>query len=108
MSDRILPVEFSSLDPFAAWCLRTETERNNKRLASTFADISAFADAILPQVEAITAYIDARQAEGELSDEGLRLYYMLLFARGGCSGNRGLRSTGCGHRRLRIGSFHPR
>jgi hypothetical protein len=77
MSDRILPAEFSSLDPFAAWCLRTETERNNKRLASTFADISAFADAILPQMEAITAYIDARQAEGELSDEGLRLYYML-------------------------------
>jgi hypothetical protein len=74
----MLPAEFVVLEPHSAWCLRTETERNNRRLKSSFGELSAFADAMLPQVEAITAYIDKRQAEGELNDETKRLYYMLL------------------------------
>jgi hypothetical protein len=78
MSDRVLPAAFAMLEPYAAWSLRTETERNKRRLASSFRDISGFADAILPHVEAIAAYIDAKSAEGELDDETKRLYYMLL------------------------------
>lgn len=78
MSASVLPAEFAELEVCAAWCLRTETERNNRRLMSSFADISTFADAVLPHVEAIVNYIDARQAEGDLSEEAKRLFYMLL------------------------------
>lgn len=78
MTAVVLPAPFADLEPFAAWCLATETERNGLRLCSPFAEISAFAAAALPRVEAITAYIDARAAEGELADEVKRLYYLLL------------------------------
>jgi hypothetical protein len=74
----VLPPSFAALEPYAAWGLATETERNRRRLSSTFQEISAFAEAILPQVEAISAYIDARAADGALSDETKRLYYLLL------------------------------
>jgi hypothetical protein len=78
MSDTVLPSQFSALEPYNGWALATETERNARRIGSSFAQISAFADAMLPHVEAIAAYIDARQAEGELDDETKRLFYMLL------------------------------
>jgi hypothetical protein len=78
MSIPLLPPEFAVLEPYSAWCLRTETERNAHRLKSRFAELTAFAEAILPQVEAITVYIDARQAEGELDDKTKHIYYMLL------------------------------
>ena len=64
MSDSVLPAEFAILETYKVWCLRTETERNNRRIASSFADITTFADAVLPHVGEIVAYIDARQAEG--------------------------------------------
>jgi hypothetical protein len=74
----ILPPDFAALEPFAGWCLATETERNHRRVSSRFEDIAAFADAMLPQVEAITHYLDARQAEGPLPEEARRLFHLLL------------------------------
>ena len=49
MADRLLPPEFSDLEPFAAaWCIAHEPDRYAKRLASTMDEIQAFYDAVFP------------------------------------------------------------
>jgi hypothetical protein len=58
-----LPEQFKTLQPFVAWSLATETERNRRRHQVSMDQIVAFADAILPQVDAIVAYVDAAAAE---------------------------------------------
>ncbi|WP_417586915.1 hypothetical protein [Pararhodobacter oceanensis] len=73
-----LPVKFAELSVWGAWCLATETERNARRVASSFEDISAFAMALEPHIEAICAHIDAVQAEGDLDPPTLNLFYMLM------------------------------
>ena len=52
-----LPPEFSELEPFANWCLRTEAERYAKRLASSMDDMQAFYDAAFPRLEEGTEYL---------------------------------------------------
>jgi hypothetical protein len=74
----MLPPGFETLEPFAGWCLPTETERNAKRLASSFAEITSFAEAFLPHIERVTAHLDAQGAVDGLSAPDLRLYHMLL------------------------------
>jgi hypothetical protein len=73
-----LPNEFAMLEPFAAWALTSETERNRRRLASTQAEIVGFVEAMLPQVDAIAAYLDKLPAEAKLADEPERLMCLLL------------------------------
>lgn len=58
MAERVLPETFRDLEPFAGWALATEKERNQKRLASTMAEIQAFYDTILPRMEAVIAYLN--------------------------------------------------
>jgi hypothetical protein len=78
MNSSVFPSQFAALESFSAWCLATETERNNRRLASPFQEISSFADAVLPRVDAICAYLDERSVEGPLTDNDKRLYFLLL------------------------------
>ena len=73
-----LPEQFSDLSEWDAWCLATETERNERRVKSTFEDISAFALAVEPHVESICAHVDRVQAEGELDEPTRNMFYMLL------------------------------
>lgn len=73
-----LPERFSFLSPWTEWCLRTETERNHKRVGMSFEEISAFAEAIIPHVEEICAHIDASRTEEGYDEETLNLFYMLL------------------------------
>ena len=48
----LLPTPFADLEPFAAvWCLPTEGERYDRRLASTMDELQAFYDACFPRVE---------------------------------------------------------
>jgi hypothetical protein len=55
----MLPAEFADLEPFApAWCLATEPERWERRLASTMADMQAFYDATFPRAEHALDYLD--------------------------------------------------
>ncbi|MBI3798942.1 MAG: hypothetical protein HY268_18500 [Deltaproteobacteria bacterium] len=58
MAEHVLPETFRDLEPFAGWALATEKERNQKRLASTMAEIQSFYDAILPRMEAVIAYLN--------------------------------------------------
>ena len=54
-----LPPGFADLQPFAEqWCLATEPERYEMRLATPMPDIQAFYDAVAPRAEAAMAYCD--------------------------------------------------
>ncbi|TSD49198.1 hypothetical protein FFI94_025740 [Rhodococcus sp. KBS0724] len=55
----LLPDEFSELESFAAaWCLETEAERWNMRMASSMATMQAFYDAGFPVLQDALAYCD--------------------------------------------------
>jgi hypothetical protein len=73
----LLPEPFARLMPFIGWSLATETERNALRNASDMDDILAFAQAMLADVDAIVAHLDAYPLEAMPQAEK-RLMYMLL------------------------------
>jgi hypothetical protein len=85
MSHKVLPDPFTDLEPFVdAWVLATETERNQKRLASSMTEILAFYDAMLPRMEAVLTYLSqfplGRAPEDALTlpEETRRLLYLAL------------------------------
>jgi hypothetical protein len=55
MPERQLPEPFADLEPYLAWSLATEKERQQKRVSSSMGAIQAFYDAILPRMNAIPA-----------------------------------------------------
>jgi hypothetical protein len=57
MPERQLPEPFADLEPYIAWSLATEKERQRKRVSSTMAEIQAFYDTILPRMDAIINYL---------------------------------------------------
>lgn len=59
MTTTMLPAEFTELEPFAStWCLATEPERWEQRLAGTMDELQAFYDAFFPRAEEAIAYCD--------------------------------------------------
>ena len=59
MSERLLPEAFADLEPFAAeWCLATEPERWERRLATPFEELRSFYDACFPRAEAAIQHCD--------------------------------------------------
>ena len=59
MTDRFLPTQFSELEPFAGkWCLATEDERYETRLASSMDELQALYDALEPRAEEAIQYCD--------------------------------------------------
>jgi hypothetical protein len=59
MTSGRLPAAFPDLEPFAAtWCLATEPERWERRLASTMDEMQAFYDACFPRAEEAIAHCD--------------------------------------------------
>ena len=75
MSEHVLPEIFRDLEPFAGWVLTTEKERNQKRLASTMAEMQAFYDALLPRMEAIIAYLNQFPLDA-MPGDGARLLHL--------------------------------
>ena len=74
----MLPKDFSDLEPFAAdWCLATEAERQDKRLASTMQEIQALYDAVTPQAEAAMTWLD-QYTLADLPEDALNLMYLLM------------------------------
>lgn len=55
----MLPADFADLEPFSEWCLATEDERYDKRIASSMDELQAFYDAMFPRLEDALAYLDA-------------------------------------------------
>ena len=77
MADRMLPAEFSDLEPFVAgWCLDSEPERYAKRLSSTMDEIQAFYDAMMPRAEAAIQYLEKFPLD-ELPEDAFRLLKLL-------------------------------
>jgi hypothetical protein len=73
---RMLPPEFSELEPFAAkWCLPREAERYAERLASSMEEMQAFYDACFPRLRHAMAYLD-RLPLRDLPPEGLNLLHL--------------------------------
>ena len=59
MTSPMLPAEFADLEPFAAtWCLPTEPERWERRLASSLEELQRFYDAAFPRAEAAIEHCD--------------------------------------------------
>jgi hypothetical protein len=54
-----LPAVFADLERFTdTWCLTSETERFERRLASSMADMQAFYDAFFPRLEEAIDFCD--------------------------------------------------
>jgi hypothetical protein len=72
-----LPPEFSELEPFAqTWCLASETERHERRLASSMPELQSFYDAFFPRLEEAIAYCD-KHALHELPQDVANLLLMI-------------------------------
>ena len=77
MPERMLPPEFSDLEPWVAeWCLDSEPERYAKRLSSTMEEIQAFYDAVLPRTEDAIAYLEKFPLD-DLPEDAFRLLKLL-------------------------------
>lgn len=73
----LLPAEFADLEPWAeTWCLETEPERYDRRIASTMPEMQGFYDAVVPRAEAALAYLD-RYGLDDLPDDARRLLWLL-------------------------------
>lgn len=77
MAGRLLPPEFSDLEPLVAeWCLDSEPERYAKRLSSTMDEIQAFYDAMFPRAEAAIQYLEKFPLD-DLPEDAFRLLKLL-------------------------------
>ncbi|WP_414731604.1 hypothetical protein [Williamsia sp.] len=77
MPDTLLPAEFADLERFAQdWCLGTEQERYDKRLASSMADMSEFYDAFFPRLEDGIKYCDSFPLD-ELPEDAVNLLHLV-------------------------------
>jgi hypothetical protein len=77
MPDALLPSAFAELEKYAQiWCLATETERWNARMASTMPQMQQFYDAFFPRLEEAIDYCDKFTLDG-LPEDALNLLHMI-------------------------------
>lgn len=73
----LLPSQFADLEPYAAeWCLPTEGERYDRRLASTMDELQTFYDACFPRIDEILEHCD-RYPLDEMPDDVVRLMQLV-------------------------------
>ena len=78
----LLPPEFADLEPFArTWCLATETERWDRRMASSMEELGTFYDAFFPRLEEAIEYCDTYPLDDlpEDVEHLLQLIYSLVM-----------------------------
>ncbi len=77
MPDTLLPNAFAELESYArSWCLATETERWNARMAATMPQMHEFYDAFFPRLEEAIDYCDKFGLDG-LPDDVLNLLHLI-------------------------------
>ncbi len=77
MSDALLPEQFAELEPYAAtWCLETEPERYEQRMASTMAQMQPFYDAGFPRIGEALAHCDRFPLDA-MPDDARRLLHLV-------------------------------
>lgn len=75
---RVLPEKFAELEPWVdTWCLRTERERNNRRIESELVELQRFYDAMLPWMDEILNVLSKFEL-GTLPEEIERLFLLTL------------------------------
>ena len=73
----LLPPEFAELEPYAEqWCLPTETERFERRMASDMDEMGAFYAAFTPRIEEAIEFCDKYPLD-ELPDDVARLLQLI-------------------------------
>ena len=77
MPDALLPTAFAELESHArVWCLATETERWNARMAATMPQMCEFHDAFFPRLEEAIDYCDKFGLD-DLPDDALNLLHLI-------------------------------
>lgn len=77
MSKTLLPSAFADLEPFAPdWCLATETQRWERRMSSSMAEMHAFYDAFFPRLEEAIDYCDKFDLD-DLPADATNLLYLI-------------------------------
>ena len=72
-----LPRDFEDLEPFAQkWCLATEPERYEARVASSMDDLQVFYDAVTARAEAAMEYLEQFPLDG-LPEDARNLLHLL-------------------------------
>lgn len=73
----LLPSAFAELEEFAqTWCLATEAERWDQRLASSMTEMRQFYDAFFPRLEEAIDHCDKFPLDG-LPDDALHLLHLI-------------------------------
>jgi hypothetical protein len=72
-----LPSEFADLEPYTEWCLATEQERYDKRLASSMSEMQEFYDAAFGRLEDAIVYLDDRFPLNEMPDDAKALMHLM-------------------------------
>jgi len=77
MTEPSLPSAFAELEGFVqTWCLPTEAERWNRRLASSLAEMREFYDAVFPRLEEAIEYCDKFPLD-DLPEDAMRLLHLI-------------------------------
>ena len=77
MATKQLPAPFEELEPFTeTWCLATETERWEQRLASSMPTMQAFYDAFFPRLEEAIDYCDKFPLD-DLPEDATNLLHLI-------------------------------
>jgi hypothetical protein len=77
MTETRLPSAFAELEPYAeTWCLPTEAERWNKRVASSMPEMREFYDAFFPRLEEAIEYCDKFPLD-DLPEDALNLLHLV-------------------------------
>jgi hypothetical protein len=72
-----LPSAFAELEPYAEiWCLPTETERWNRRLATSMGEMREFYDAFFPRLEEAIDYCDKFPLD-DMPDDAINLLHLI-------------------------------
>jgi hypothetical protein len=77
MAETRLPSAFAELEGFAeTWCLPTEAERWNQRMASSMVEMRKFYHAFFPRLEEAIEYCDKFSLD-ELPEDALNLLHLI-------------------------------
>lgn len=77
MSDAKLPSAFAELEEFAqTWCLPNESERWNRRMSSSMADMRRFYDAFFPRLDEAIDYCDKFSLD-DMPDDVVNLLHLI-------------------------------
>jgi hypothetical protein len=77
MAEAMLPSGFAEFEPYAeTWCLATETERWEQRMASTLAEMQQFYHAFFPRLEEAIEYCDKFSLD-DIPEDALHLLHLI-------------------------------